>query len=231
MFASPAPTFIRLLILAGCFALTAVAAESEPIQRAITGFLEKHAKTLPGPARNEIGTIAAGGIAEGCRRTVASMAPGARPWGRTHVQVRCAEGANWNLFVPVVIHVSADYLVSVRPLRPGQTLTAADIATRRGDLAELPANVLTDASQAIGQTAGAALGAEQPLRADALRKPVVVRQGQTTRVVSSGSSFQVASEGKAMGNAVAGQVVQVRMSSGQTVSGIAQADGSVSVAQ
>ncbi|MCC6828765.1 MAG: flagella basal body P-ring formation protein FlgA, partial [Novosphingobium sp.] len=43
--------------------------------------------------------------------------------------------------------------------------------------------------------------------------------------------FQVASEGKALGNAIAGQVVQVRMNSGQTVRGLAQADGTVRVGQ
>ena len=94
--------------------------------------------------------IAAGGIADGCRKISVSMPPGGKPWGRTHVQARCTDGANWSLFVPVDIHVTANYLVSARPLRAGQTIAEADLATRRGDLAELPANILTDAAQAIG---------------------------------------------------------------------------------
>lgn len=207
------------------------AAESEPIRSAIGEFLDRQASGLPGPARYEIGRISVAGIGGGCRRISVAMPPAAKPWGRTHVQARCVEGANWSLFVPVDIHVVADYLVSARPLRAGQALVDADIATRRGDLAELPTNVLTDPSQAIGQSTTAALPAERPLRADLLRKPVVVRQGQNTRVVSGGSGFQVASEGKALGNAVPGQVVQVRMISGQTVSGVAQPDGSVQISQ
>lgn len=220
-----------LLLLATGLALPAYAAESAPIRRAISEFLEHQAKSLPGPARHEIGSIAAGGIAEGCRRITVSMQAGTKPWGRTHVQARCSDGATWSLYVPVDIHVTADYLVSARPVRAGQALTDADVATRRGDLAELPGNVLTDASQAIGQTASVALPAERPLRADLLRKPVVIHQGQSTRVVTAGSSFQVAAEGKALGNAIAGQVVQIRMSSGQTISGIAQTDGTVRVNQ
>ncbi len=221
---------LRLLLLASCTALPAVAADGEPIRRAIDRFLETQAKALPGPARHSIGSIAASGIPDGCRNISVSMNPDARPWGRTHVQARCTDGATWNLYVPVEIHVTADYVVSARPLRAGQALTEADLSRRRGDLAELPGNVITDIAQAIGQTASVALPADRPLRADMLRKPVVIRQGQNARVTSGGTGFQVASEGKALGNAVAGQVVQVRLASGQTVSGVAQADGSVRIA-
>ena len=222
---------IAFLALANSLGLPAQAADEEPIRLAIRQFLDRQTRGFAEPARYEIGKMAAGGLATGCRSISVSSPSGHRLWGRTHLQVRCAEGASWSMFVPVEIHVIADYIVIARPVRPGQTITGSDIAVRRGDLAELPPNILTDASQAIGQNAIAALNAEQPLRADHLRKPVVVHQGQSTRVISIGSSFQVAGEGKAMGNAVAGQVVQVRMTSGQTVSGVAQADGSVRVMQ
>jgi len=46
-------------------------------------------------------------------------------------------------------------------------------------------------------------------------------------VVSRGENFQVSTEGVAMGNAAAGQVVQVRLSSGQVRSGIARPGGVV----
>ena len=209
----------------------ALAADEEQIRRAISDFLDKQATSLPGPARHSIGPVNAANIPGGCRRIAVSLQNGAKPWGRSHVQARCSDGANWSLFVPVEIHVIADYLVSARPLQPGQILTVADVATRRGDLAELPGNILTDPAQAIGQSAAAALAADRPLRADLLKMPVVIRQGQNTRVVSAGGSYQVASEGKAMGSAVAGQVVQIRMGSGQVISGVALPDGTVRVTQ
>lgn len=206
---------------------TASAGDEEAIRRAVDEFLLRQAKSLPGPARHDIGRIEASGVAPGCKSISVSAQAGSRPWGRTHVQARCTAGASWSLYVPVDIHVTADYVISARALRAGQTLTAADVTTLRGDLAELPANILTDPALAVGQIAASALPAERPLRADLLRKPVVVRQGQNTRVIAGGAGFEVASEGKAMGNALAGQVVQVRMASGQVISGVAQADGSV----
>jgi flagella basal body P-ring formation protein FlgA len=56
-----------------------------------------------------------------------------------------------------------------------------------------------------------------------------VQQGQNVKTVSNGPGFSVSSEGKALSNAVAGQLVQVRTNSGETVSGIARPGGIVEV--
>lgn len=212
------------------FAAASHAADGEPVRRAIADFLKARSASLPGPARFDIGPIKADGLPEGCRDIEVAMDAARRSWGRTHVNVRCARGANWSLYVPVRIHVDANYVVSVRPLRAGQSVVAADLRLRRGDLAELPADVLTDPGQAIGKTLALSLPADRPMRTDMLRLPMVVRQGQNVRVVSGGAGFQVSGEGRAMANATAGQVVQVRLASGQVISGIAQDDGSVAVA-
>lgn len=206
------------------------AADVEPIQRAIADFLRVQNQSLPGPARYSIGAINAGGLSAGCRNIGVTMDAGAPPWGRTHVKVRCTEGAMWSLYVPVQIHVAVDYLVSARSLRAGQLIAEADIARRRGDLADLPVGVLTDPAQALGQSSKVSLPADRPLRADMLRQPLVVKQGQSVKVVSGGASFQVASEGRALNNATIGEVVQVRLASGQVISGIARSDGTIGVA-
>ncbi|MGH8670660.1 MAG: flagella basal body P-ring formation protein FlgA, partial [Burkholderiales bacterium] len=41
--------------------------------------------------------------------------------------------------------------------------------------------------------------------------------------------FSVKGEGKAMGNAAQGEVVQVRVQSGEVINGVAKADGTVDV--
>jgi flagella basal body P-ring formation protein FlgA len=67
------------------------------------------------------------------------------------------------------------------------------------------------------------------LREDQLLAFLVIKQGQSVRVTSSGAGFSVSAEGKAINSASIGQQVQVKMESGQTVSGTAKADGSVEV--
>jgi flagella basal body P-ring formation protein FlgA len=218
---------LLLIVLLGG---SARAADAGPIQQAVAEFLQVQNKGLPGKAHSTIGTFNATSLAAGCRNIDVSMDATARPWGRTHVKVRCAEGATWSLYVPVQIHVTVDYLVSARPLRAGQLIAEADITRREGDLAELPADVLMDPAQALGQSANVSLPANRPLRAAMLNQPLVVRQGQNVKVVATGTGFQVSSEGRALNNAASGQVVQVRISSGEVVRGVARRDGTVGVA-
>jgi flagella basal body P-ring formation protein FlgA len=70
-----------------------------------------------------------------------------------------------------------------------------------------------------------AMRAGTPLRQDELRSQLVVRQGQTVKVVSNGPGFQVTAEAVAMSNATEGQVAQAKTSAGQVVSGVAKAGG------
>lgn len=99
-----------------------------------------------------------------------------------------------------------------------------------GDLSSQPTGVITDPANAIGKTLRNSLGAGQALRGDQLLAPLVIQQGQSVRVVSKGNGFAVSSEGKALNNAAAGQIAQIRMNSGQTVSGVAKSDGSIEIA-
>jgi flagella basal body P-ring formation protein FlgA len=86
-----------------------------------------------------------------------------------------------------------------------------------------------DKEQAVGRAALASLAVGRPLRADMLRLPMVVQQGQSVKVVGTGSGFQVSNEGRALTSAVVGQVTQVRLNSGQILSGVVRADGTVEI--
>jgi flagella basal body P-ring formation protein FlgA len=192
-------------------------------------FLRVQTKGLPGQASFSVGGIDPNNNLAPCPALEAFLPAGARPWGRTNVGVRCQVEGGWTLFVPVQVKVVADYFVAARPLARGQVVAAADLSRRSGDLAELPAGVVTEPGQAVGHTVTVGVQSGQLLRTDLLRAPLAVQQGQNVKVVSRGAGFQVATEGRALNNAAPGQVVQVRTASGQTVSGIARAGGVVEV--
>ena len=200
-----------------------------PVKKAIEGWLKVQTKGLPGQISWEIGGLDPGNQLAPCTNFDISRPAGARPWGRTNVVVRCLGEANWRVHVPVHVRVKTDYLISARPVAQGQAVVAEDLATELGDLSELPASILTNPQMAIGKVAASSIPAGRPLRADMLRAQTVVRQGQTVKVVSRGPGFAVANEGRALVNAQEGQVTQVRLNSGQMVSGVAKADGSVEV--
>jgi flagella basal body P-ring formation protein FlgA len=98
---------------------------------------------------------------------------------------------------------------------------------QNGELGQ--SGILIDPAQAVGKTLKFGIGAGQVLRQDMLRAPFVVLQGKTTDVRVRSAGLSIRSTGQALNNGAEGQNVQVRMSSGQVVSGTATADGSVEV--
>ena len=201
-----------------------------PVKRAVEEFLRIQVAGLPGEASFSVGAVDANNQLAPCSGFDVSLPPGARLWGRCNVAVRCLGEPGWSVFVPVHVKVVGDYLVTARPLAQGQSLTALDLARQRGDLSNLPAGILTDEQQALGRSARLSIAAGRPLRGDMLQQPLVVQQNQTVKVVTGGPGFQVANEGRALNNGLAGQVVQVRLGNGQVVSGIARAGGIVEIA-
>lgn len=223
--------FGLFLVAAALVALPAAARQDPaPVRKAVEDYLRVQAKGLPGTASYTVGNIDPNNNLAPCPAFDISQAPGARAWGRTTVIVRCTQQGGWSIFVPVHIRVVAEYVVSGRDLSQGQVITDMDLGTQSGDLSELPRGVLTDVGQAIGRTTVMPIPAGRPLRADMIRQAPLVQQGQSVKVISRGPGFEVANEGRALNNAVEGQVVQVRLANGQVVSGIARGPGQVVVA-
>ncbi len=222
-------SFLPILFLVCLAAIAHARQEPAEVKRVIEDFLRVQTRGLPGQASFAIGMVDPNNNLTPCPALEAFLPVGGRPWGRINVGVRCQTEGGWSIYVPAQVRVMGEYFVTAKPLARGQAIVAGDLARRKGDLAELPAGIVTEEAQAIGKTLNVSVQSGQVLRSDILRAPHVVRQGQSVRVVSKGKGFQVATEGKALNNAVAGQVVQVRTASGQTLSGIARADGTVEV--
>lgn len=199
------------------------------VYNAVDRFLATQTQGLPGRVSSSIGALDPRTQLTPCPAVEAFLPNGARLWGHSTVGVRCNAPAGWTVFVPVTVSVMGNYLVSARPLAPNQPLQAADVALASGDLATLPAGVVTDAGQLVGKSLRNAIAAGQPIRADQLIAPLVVRQGQPVKLVSQGAGFSVSAEGTALSNAAEGQPAQVRTANGQTVSGTARAGGIVEV--
>lgn len=219
------------LALAALVCAAPLSARQDPAQvrLAVEDFLRVQTKGLPGTASFSVGSIDPHNNLMPCPALEPFLPPGSRPWGRTTVGVRCLVEGGWSLYVPVQVRTPGEYLVTARSLSLGQVVGHDDVIKQNGDLAEMPAGILTDPAQAVGRTITMSITSGRPLRADMLRQELSVQQGQNVRLVSRGPGFQVAAEGRALNNAADGQVAQVRTSTGQTVSGIARTGGIVEV--
>jgi flagella basal body P-ring formation protein FlgA len=191
-------------------------------------FLQTQTAGLPGQVKVTVSAPDARLALPSCPAPEAFLQPGARAWGNTTVGVRCTAPV-WTIYMQAQVSVTADYVASALPLAQGQPIEAGQLVLLKGDIAAMPAGILTDIGQAVGRSPLVSLPAGVPLRTDSLKRRMVVQQGQAVRLVSTGANFSVSSEAKALANAGEGQVVQVRTASGSVISGTAQANGVVAV--
>ncbi len=200
-----------------------------PVKRAIEAWLAVQTMGLPGQVSYEISGLDPSNQLVPCQSFDVSRPNGGQSWGRTNVVVRCLGKAGWRVHVPVHIRIKREFLITARPIPQGQVVDAEDLVTQMGDISELPVNILVDATVVVGKVAATSIPAGRPLRADMLKAPLAVRQGQTVKVISRGPGFSVGNEGRALNNVQEGQVAQVRLATGQIINGIAKANGTVEV--
>jgi flagella basal body P-ring formation protein FlgA len=193
-------------------------------------FLLTQAAGLPGEVSVKVGAVDPRTALAHCPAPEAFLQPGARPWGKTTVGVRCTAPSVWTIFIQAQVNVKAEYVAAAVPLAQGQPVEGGQLMLVKGDIAAMPNGIITDMGQAIGRTPTVSLAAGTPLRLDTLKSKPVVQQNQAVRLVLNGNGFSVSSEGRAIGTAGEGQVVQVRTASGTVVSGTAKAGGMVEVA-
>ena len=226
-----ASLFSIILVLAGAAVAQQPPARQDPetIRKVVEQFLRIQSAGLPGQVSITASALDERANLAVCAAPEAFIPPGSRVWGRTTVGVRCVVPVTWTVYIPATVKVVADYLTTAAPLAQGQVVLPQHLAKARGDLTQLPAGILTDASQAVGRALAMSLPAGAPLRNDALRAQAAVLQGQTVRLTSAGAGFSISAEAKALNNAADGQVVQARTPSGQVVSGVARNGGIVEV--
>jgi len=199
------------------------------VKTKITEFLETQTIGYPGKVSVHAGAIDSNLKLTQCQDVQVFLPTGSRAWGKTSVGVRCNAPTAWTIYVQATVNVVAQYLVAAAPLAQGQSVTSQDLLFESGDLTQLPAGVFTDQAQAIGRTVNISMNAGTVLRQELLKISPVVQQGQTVKLISTGEGFSVSAEGQAMGKANEGQIVQVKVASGQIVSGIAHNGGQIEV--
>ena len=226
-----APLRSLLALSLGLSLLSAVQAAQQnlaEIRQAAEAYAKQQTVHLSGQVSVTVGALEQMQLLA-CAKLQAFLPLGAKLWGNSNIGVRCHQGAEWTVYIPVTVRVQAPVLVASRPLASGKQLTADDLTLQIAELTQLPSGVISTMQEAVGKVLSAGVVAGHPLREDMLRAPILVRQGQSVRLVAQGQGFKVSSEGKALSSAAVGQLVQIKAQNGQTVSGVVKADGTVEV--
>ncbi len=230
------PLHLRLCLLAAVCLNLPLHARADPaaqdlsvLARAAEDYAKARTADLPGHKEISVAPLDPRTRLAKCDDPQPFLAPSARLWGSSSVGLRCSSPVAWTVFVPVTVRVFAEVVVTARAVGRGQKLGATDLATQTMDLTQLPVGVMTVVDEAVGRTAIAALPAGAALRADMLRAPNAVLQGQEVRLIYQGEGFQVGSTGRSLSDAAVGQAARVRTASGKVVKGIVQGPGVVEV--
>jgi len=199
------------------------------VQRAVEEFVRAQTSGYTGRATFTVGKVDPRLSLPACMALEVFVPAGGKLWGNSSVGVRCGAPAPWTLYVGVTVRVTGSYVAAARTIAAGQTLSQADVSLVEGDLTQFVTPTVANVAEAVGKTVSAPVAPGQPLRADVLRTTPVIVQGQTVKLVSQGRGFRVSADGKALTNATAGQLTQVRTATGQTVSGVARHDGTIEI--
>jgi flagella basal body P-ring formation protein FlgA len=210
--------FWAILLTAYFLGTSAQAALAPDLDKEITRFIQKSPSVngLRVQAEqldpNIVVPACVGGVIE------ISAQPGARIWGRTILQLRCAR-AGWMVNIPLNIRVFGDYVVTSRYLPFGQKIEPGDIRIIEGELNLLPDDVLRTPKGAYDRILSRPLQMGSPIGLNDLRESSVIKVGDPVRLVLSGKDFEVSGEGIAQTSGMLGDMVRVRLADGQVLQG------------
>jgi flagella basal body P-ring formation protein FlgA len=156
-----------------------------------------------------------------CSRVEYFVPVGSRLWGKTRVAMRCmAEGARWNVTIPVAVKAFGKAWVVKNPVSAGVEIRDSDVVEAEVDWYEESAAVLSDRSQCVGHLAVRPLNTGATLRQGTVKAAQAFQAGAPVRVLAGGVGFQVSAEAMALSVGVVGQIARVRMDNGRVASGL-----------
>lgn len=121
---------------------------------------------------------------------------------------------------------AADTVIAARTIRAQTLLSAADVTLAKGDTV----GAFGVLDEVVGQEARVALYAGRPIGLNDVGPPAVIDRNQIVRLIYRSGGLTMAAEGRALGRAGIGDRLKVmNLASHQTVTGLARADGTVTV--
>ena len=194
-------------------------AASDGGARLLKQFVERSAGSTPGRIEVTLGQLDPRIQLAPCARIEPFLPAGTRLWGRTSIGVRCIEGANWTVTLPVTVSVFGHALVATNALAAGATPGEQDFRLDEVDLTRESGTVVTDLALLANRVLARPLAAGQALRADHLRVPSTIAVGDPVKVTVVGDGFSIATDAVALAPAADGQPLRVRTENGKILSG------------
>lgn len=166
-----------------------------------------------------------------CGEPLEAFSPGAgQVLGPASVGIRCSGTRPWTIYVRTTVSARQAIPVLARSLPRHTVITEADIKLIDQPLQSAANGVIYNPAQIVGMELTRSLDAGSTIRLNQLRAPNVIKRGQRVTVIAGLNGLEVRTEGKALGDAAAGERVAVtNLKSGKAIEGTARSDGTISV--
>jgi len=180
--------------------------------------------SLPVGARIEIALPPGLVLPQKCLLPFVEVVPNRRPPGpMVPYVVRCAPSSAGVLGASVTISVRVAVIqravVAARTLSANVPIAMTDLSLADADISTIGTDAMLATGDVVGRVLSRSFSTGAVLLRSAVRNPVAIRTGDSVRLEIIGSGFIVSSESVALQNASTGDMIRVRNSEGQTVSG------------
>ncbi len=220
---------ILFLISSQAFARNEAVQSHVELQKTAYSFLQQHATSLAGEALIKVSPPNPQLRLAECKSIYAFLPSSSKLWGRMNIGLRCKSGASWQVYLQAELTIKSDYVVSKFALPFGHTISPEDLQSIHAELPQYSPGILLKSEQLVGKILNAPIAAGVAIRQENVKAPVVVAQGQNVKIYSKGNGFQISSEGISLNQASEGQLVRVKVASGQVIQGYASVDGIVEI--
>ena len=186
--------------------------------------LQEVGYSLPVGARIEIFLPPGLVLPQKCLLPFVEVLPNRRPPGpMVPYIVRCAPTSAGLLGASVVISVRVAVIqrvvVAARTLSANVPIAMTDLSLADADISTIGTDALLATGDVVGRVLSRSFPAGAILLRSTVRNPVAIRTGDSVRLEIIGNGFTVSSESVALQNASTGDMIRVRNSEGQSVSG------------
>lgn len=149
--------------------------------------------------------------------------------GNLRLSAKCFSPQAWTIYLNAHVAQKRIYFVNKARLEAGHIIQESDLLAQKEFPEYLPFGAIHDTQQILGKAVINTIEIGTPMLGTGLKNEFIINAGQMVKISIGGTGFKINSEGKALSHATLGQTVQVRMASGQTVSGIARVGGVIEV--
>lgn len=141
------------------------------------------------------------------------------PQGRVTVGVHCDSDGSRTRYLQATVSAIVRHLVALQPIDPGQRIDATMLDWQEADISRLRRGYLDDLDQAVGRVATRRIPTGATLTDNMIRKPWMVKRGDTVVLTAVGQGFRISRSVEALDNGELGSTIRLKTEDDQILQG------------